>query len=509
MADSVMTSPQLKICFVSPYIYPLFNPQNKTMFGGFEVRVYQIARDLASRGNFRVSIIVADHGQPHHEIREVVELVSWNNLPFFGISAPPLPALNPVPKGEQTNISRSVDQADSGFAARITEWYSPSENRLAKATSTHLSSVRQLSKQLYKSVLPWKTRILIHGFVSGFKAAGIHFAQGFRRSLDMWRESTMQNLQIARKSFSEINDEPVYPEAVEIFEEVNADIYIVPGNHWIAARVASYCRKRRRAYVMMIGSDKDLLPEIKDNPSGIDVFTTPHALKLYSINHADIMIVQNENQVELAGYFGISPVLIRNPVNLERMFPKTGNTNHILWVGNTRESVKRPSLMLEVARRLSQFRFTMIVTIVEQDDYDQIMRAASELPNLTVLTSVPFSEVEKYFASSKVFVNTSNFEGLPNTFLQAGKYAVPVASLKVDPNHMFTQYHCGPLCNDNLDVLVENILKLMYDPQFYELYSQNILDYVKKFHDQELITSQYEKTFRMVGRRKKYLTNNW
>ena len=500
------TRSRLKVCFVSPYIYPLFNPEIKTMFGGIEVRIYQIVTEMAKRSNFEVCVIVADHGQAHREIRDGVELISWTNQPMFGIPAPRGPEL-----ARTVTTAQEIDKNVNGDQNREIIPDSQNSSLCAQTIYSKLKSFMRYFRGFYKSNIPWRIRILIHAFLVGLRASIINFIMGSRTSLNILRESTASSLTIARKAFNEINDEPVFPDAVAIFEEVNADIYVVPGNNWIAARVATYCSKRRRVYIMVIGSDKDLLPEIKDNPSGFDVFTTPHTIKSYTINHADTIVVQSENQVELAGYFGVSPVLIRNPVNLDRLFPKIGNTNHILWVGNTRESVKRPSLMLEVARRLSQFRFTMIVTIVDQDDFDQLMRAAMDLPNMTVLTSIPFSEVEKYFASSKVFVNTSNFEGFPNTFLQAGKYAVPVASLKVDPNHIFTQYHCGLLCDDNLDVLIENILKLMCDPQFYEPYSQNIMDYVTRFHDKDLVISQYEKVFRKVARRKQSLFGklNW
>jgi len=40
-----------KICFVCPYCYPLFNAECKDIFGGSEVRIYQIANEIANRDN--------------------------------------------------------------------------------------------------------------------------------------------------------------------------------------------------------------------------------------------------------------------------------------------------------------------------------------------------------------------------------------------------------------------------------------------------------------------------
>lgn len=500
----VKPNPRLKICFVSPYIYPLFDPEIKTMFGGFEVRLYQIVTELARRSNFDVCVIVADHGQPHQEFRQGVELISWTNQHFFGIPKPDSQVDEVIKKEKKANPT-SPGAINPGSDVKfhnndeMAVSQSPLQIRGAIARS------KQQTKAVYKKVLPWKIRLIIHGFVAGSRDASAYFFRGLRDGFGIWRDAIIYNMRIARTAFSEINNQPLYPEAVAIFEEANADVYAVPGNHWIAARVGSYCKKRRRVYMMMIGSDKDLQPDIKDEPEGFDVYNASHALKLYAIDSADVMTVQSDNQEKLAKYFGISPVLIRNPVDLERIYPKIESNNHILWVGNTQEPVKRPSAMLEVARRLPEFQFTMIVTIVMQDQYEKIVQSAEAIPNLTVMTSVPFQEVEKYFARSRIFVNTSNFEGFPNTFLQAGKYAVPVASLKVDPNHMFTQHGCGPLCEDNLDLLVTNIQRLMCDPSYYEPFSRNILEYVQKYHDKDLIISQYEAVFRSATKNKQRL----
>src|SRR5215475_543583 len=76
------------LCIVSPWNYPLFNPANQTGFGGWEVRIALIAKELTKRGRFAVSLVVADHGQPHREQREGVTLYSWVGRPFWGIPQP-------------------------------------------------------------------------------------------------------------------------------------------------------------------------------------------------------------------------------------------------------------------------------------------------------------------------------------------------------------------------------------------------------------------------------------
>ncbi len=65
----------IKICFVSPKAYPIFNPACNSVFGGAEVDIYHIATELAKDPAYEVTCIVADYGQPDFETRENVKLI--------------------------------------------------------------------------------------------------------------------------------------------------------------------------------------------------------------------------------------------------------------------------------------------------------------------------------------------------------------------------------------------------------------------------------------------------
>jgi len=109
---------------------------------------------------------------------------------------------------------------------------------------------------------------------------------------------------------------------IEIFKEADADIYVVPGNSDISAVVAWFCKTTQRNFIMLAGSDMDFSPKILENPDGSDNYGVNNSLLLYSIRNAVRHVVQNEQQAEMARKFGVSPVLIPNPVDLERRYPK-------------------------------------------------------------------------------------------------------------------------------------------------------------------------------------------
>ncbi len=61
MSPNDIQSP-IRVCFISPKAYPLFNPNVEAVFGGAEVDLYYLATELAKDDSFTVSFITADYG---------------------------------------------------------------------------------------------------------------------------------------------------------------------------------------------------------------------------------------------------------------------------------------------------------------------------------------------------------------------------------------------------------------------------------------------------------------
>lgn len=404
-----------RLCIVSPWNYPLFNPQNQTHFGGWEVRITLIAKELARRGRLNVSVVVGDHGQPHVERIAGVTLYSWNGRTIWGISAP-----------EHQDKSCQVYGRKS-FLVRI------------------LDRLRQ--------------------------------------------RSLTQPLPIGK-----VGTYVIEPSMISIYDEVDADIYVVPGNSQFSGELAYYCRQRGKKYVFLSGSDFDYFPKYKAEPKKSDIYGVPHSLKVYAIENAHAHIVQSEHQAEMLkqGY-GRSAIIIRNPIDLKPDFPRNPEANTILWVGKSDERVKRPSVILALARQLPEYAFVIIMVLAIPETHQRCLEEAKSLSNVTLLNRVPFDKIEWYFANAKLHVNTSHFEGFPNTFLQSAKYGVPTVSLQVDPGAMLSQHGCGQKCEGDLDRLKTMVRLLMTDTRLYAETSARCLDYVRAYHGKEKIISQYEK----------------
>ncbi|MFH1590541.1 MAG: glycosyltransferase [archaeon] len=70
----------MKICFIAPKAYTLFNPKVKSGFGGSEVQLNLLANELAKNDELNINFMVADYGQKEIEIHSKIYV--WKSLDF-------------------------------------------------------------------------------------------------------------------------------------------------------------------------------------------------------------------------------------------------------------------------------------------------------------------------------------------------------------------------------------------------------------------------------------------
>lgn len=149
--------------------------------------------------------------------------------------------------------------------------------------------------------------------------------------------------------------------------------------------------------------------------------------------------VQNPIQEGLyRDHFGRAPFRFPSGHQIPDAVPKKDKPPIALWVGGF-SKVKRPELFLDIAKDCNdqEIEFVMISKTVPKDPHtpaEPFHEYASEAPNFTWLTNVPFEETLTWFDRATLFVCTSESEGFPNTFVQAWSRGMPVVSIDVNPN---------------------------------------------------------------------------
>ena len=139
---------------------------------------------------------------------------------------------------------------------------------------------------------------------------------------------------------------------------------------------------------------------------------------------------------------GLRPGFFRN---LLLDAPGGGGAKDIdfLWVSSA-QPLKQPGIFLDLAARLPDRKFVMICPLKQDRAFWEATRAqAATLANVEFHALVPYHSIQSFFHRARVFVNTSDYEGFPNTFLHAGLGHAALLSLRVDPDGMLSREGAG------------------------------------------------------------------
>lgn len=155
----------------------------------------------------------------------------------------------------------------------------------------------------------------------------------------------------------------------------------------------------------------------------------------------------------------------------------------VVWVANLKP-LKQPELFLRLAWELGDrpgVRFVMIGRPASGPYQKRLEKEMAKLSSLSYIGERPIEEVNRILARSHVFVNTSLYEGFPNTFAQAWFRHVPVASLNVDPDDILVQNGIG-FHSRSLAGLVRDTDRLTRDRELRESMGRRAYEYALRHH---------------------------
>ncbi|MBI3511409.1 MAG: glycosyltransferase family 4 protein [Bacteroidetes bacterium] len=276
---------------------------------------------------------------------------------------------------------------------------------------------------------------------------------------------------------------------VEFIAQCDPDIIYLQGFSKQALEISEYAKKTKKKFILRIASDMDLGGKNFDQKE-TEEWNRISLEQLKNIvicsNH---IFVQNRSQLEMLERFSAKGEVLYNPVDLEHHADnKIEKKYDALWVGKS-SGVKRPELMLEIARIMKSNSFCMVCNRLDAEMHDRLKQSVP--PNVNWLNTVPADQIESLFASSKLLINTSSFEGFPNTFLQAAKYGVPVISMNVDPEGMLSKHHAGIVAGDSLEKVIGETENILQQEEIYQRMSAAAKNYVTQFHDKKKIMERF------------------
>jgi len=178
---------------------------------------------------------------------------------------------------------------------------------------------------------------------------------------------------------------------------------------------------------------------------------------------ADAVISQHSAQQEAARRtFGRETVVVPSVFPFPPFEPAEGTM--VLWAGRC-GAPKRPGLLLQLARALPGAQFLMVAPPSDREEalFERIRSEAAALPNVEFLPGVAHGEIAVQYRRAAILVNTSDYEGMPNTFLEAAAYGLAIVSLNADPDGMLAKEAAGICAEGDFDRLERDIRHLCAD----------------------------------------------
>lgn len=284
---------------------------------------------------------------------------------------------------------------------------------------------------------------------------------------------------------------PKWTRLVSAMREANADTYYHNCSECVTGQIALWCRRNGRAFIFSLASDADCDPCLQELETWRE-----RVLYRYGLRCADRTIAQTETQKDrLLANFGVESTVIPMPCpgpSAEDFSPPDPTSNRVLWIGRVCR-VKRPDRLLELAQSMPDLQIDVVGPIYTDTYAQSVMDRARNIPNITVHGAVPRKRVYDFYKSALLLCSTSDYEGFPNTFLEAWSYGLPVVTT-FDPNSLIVRHDLG-IVTGNVQELIDGIRTLAASPSLFQDKSRNARRYYQANHTPEAALSRFESLF--------------
>lgn len=263
----------------------------------------------------------------------------------------------------------------------------------------------------------------------------------------------------------------------KIIRNNKPNIIIQRGLTLFSIFLSIYCFLFKIKFIFMFAHDRELNKRYQKNNQKVPLF---YLLLLFS----NKLIVQNSFQYnKIPKKYLKKTELLKSGYFLPK-YEDIRKNNSILWVSRL-EPWKCPEKFLKLAEMNPSLKFVLIGPIFHREnDYgEKISAECKKLKNIEYHSFINFPQINNFFSQASIFINTSDCEGFPNTFVQATMNATPIISLNVNPDSIFEKHKIGFYCNNSISVMNDKIHLLIENPKIYEKFSKNAYKYSKKEHD--------------------------
>jgi glycosyltransferase involved in cell wall biosynthesis len=423
---------RLRVCFISGNVYGLLRPASGLPFGGAEVQITGLAKELARDPRFEIFLLTGDRNRVGREREDGMTIVL------------------------------------DGLCAQSQEGYrDPRQERDARAIWPAVAE--QASGWLDRR--PVKVAIAFRSL--------IRLGYSCRRGL--------KSLQFVRRLVHRMREWREVIKWARLFRPIGADVYVMRCAALEVGYMQRACALLGRRFVYMVAHQIDVTGEYAASHGPVG------RLFEEGLQRADAIICQHADQVPLIrSRYHRDARLIRSLCPFPVAAGSDAPRSTILWIARV-ESWKQPDLFIELARRIPEHLFVMVgaASQSEPQNLPRLLESGKDLPNLRFLAGVPFAKTSALFEEAMIFVNTSAAEGFPNTFLQAAACGTPTVSWTVNPEGILERYEMGYCANGDWERFERCIRLLCADVALRERVGENARRYAQEHHSPAVVAREF------------------
>lgn len=270
-----------------------------------------------------------------------------------------------------------------------------------------------------------------------------------------------------------------------------ADVFYTSCGGAIVGQIALFCARHDKRMVFRVASDADCEPELP-----LIKYWRDKKLYEYGLRRADCVLVQSERQRELLKRnFGVDSVVAGMLVE-SGIEPRdfADRTLAAIWINNFR-TLKRADRLLDAANALPDTDFHLVGGPAPgfQSYFDEICARARVQRNVSVHGQVPYHDVNEFYEQARIYVNTSEIEGFPNSYLQAWVRGTPVVAY-FDPDGLIEREGLG-LAVSNQQELIDAIRCLTTDASRWREASVRCREFMARRFGEEQVLAPYHAAF--------------
>jgi glycosyltransferase involved in cell wall biosynthesis len=277
------------------------------------------------------------------------------------------------------------------------------------------------------------------------------------------------------------------PNSIRHCFKQKADYFYVRGINYMYIIPLLAAKKNKAKFIIGIPHDKDTLNFLERlkylYTSKISITSwilrdlPSHLIYNILLKKADLILVQHTGQMRELKKRKIESKIFSN-IASNYQNKRKNERNSYMYVGSLNER-KGINQLVELFQILNNVTFKVIGSFQSRSD-EKKYNYFKAFPNVIFWGQQNKEVVLEELSKAKILINTSGFEGFPNTFLEAWSVGTPVISLNVDPEGVIEKNNLGFYCKGDINKMIDIIRS-----NNYSFNQADLINYVKVNHSMD------------------------